>query len=196
MIVTDGLGFVRTAKRVREWIGQRHRYAHVVRVARFAAQLARAHGVDVDRARTAGLLHDLARLYSNERLLAECTAQAIPIDDFERRHPIVLHAPLGAAIARDEFEIDDDLVLDAIRRHTVAAAVMTPLDCIVFLADGLEPGREFHDRAAMADLALRDLDAAMRTTLHATVAYLRGRELEPAPQSLAALALFAREAHA
>jgi predicted HD superfamily hydrolase involved in NAD metabolism len=120
----------------------------------------------------------------------------MPIDDFERRHPLVLHARLGAEIARDEFHIDDERVLDAIRRHTVAGTAMTPLDCVVFLADGLEPGRDFHDRAIMADLALRDLNAAMRTTLHSTTAYLRGRGLEPAPQSLAALALFAREAHA
>ncbi len=191
----DGVAFVRTARRVREHLAQEHRFAHTLGVARTAERLAAAHGEDTARARTAGLLHDLARLYSSERLLAECSARGMAIDAFERENPIVLHARLGAELARDDFGIDDEAILSAIRKHTVAAATMSPLDAVLYLADGLEPGRDFADRAGFLDLAFRDLDAAMRSVLTASLAYLRARDLTAAPQTLAALATYAREPH-
>jgi predicted HD superfamily hydrolase involved in NAD metabolism len=177
---------VRTARAVRETLAQRHRYAHVLRVARFAERLARAHALDTEAARTAALLHDLARLYSEERLLRESAERGLAIDDFERAHPVVLHARLGAELARERFGVEDESVLSAIRKHTLADAVMSPLDAVVYLADGLEPGREFPERAELAVLAERDLDAAMRGVLASSIAYLRGRGLPVAPQTRAA----------
>jgi predicted HD superfamily hydrolase involved in NAD metabolism len=171
---------------VREALDQRHRYAHTVRVARMAARLARAHGADPRRARLAAMLHDLARLYSAERLLRECAERGMPVDAFERAHPVVLHARLGAELARERFGVEDESVLSAIRKHTLADPVMSPLDEIVFLADGLEPGRDFADRAELAELAFRDLSAAMRAVLASSVLYLRRSGLAIAPQTRAA----------
>ncbi len=190
------MGFVRAARAVRGALDQRHRYAHVLRVARMAAQLARAHGVDPSRARAAGMLHDLARLYPADRLLRECTERGLAIDAFERAHPIVLHARLGAELARERFGVDDPGVLSAIRKHTLADAVMSPLDKVVYLADGLEPGRDFIDRAALSALAFRDLDAAMRAVVASSIAYLRERGLAVAPQTLAAAESSGGGAHA
>ncbi|HEY4438913.1 MAG TPA: bis(5'-nucleosyl)-tetraphosphatase (symmetrical) YqeK [Candidatus Elarobacter sp.] len=163
---------------------------HSVRVARLAARLARAHGLDPNPAREAAMLHDLARLYSGERLLREAADRGIPIGDFERANPIVLHAPLGAALARERFGIDDERVLSAIRKHTVADAVMGPLDAVVFLADGLEPGRDYPERAALAALAERDLAGAMRAVLASSMAYLNRRGVPIAPQTIAAAAAY------
>jgi predicted HD superfamily hydrolase involved in NAD metabolism len=170
---------------VRERLGQRHRNAHVLRVARLAARLARAHGLDPDRARHAAMLHDLARLWSDERLLEGAAKRGIGIGAFERENPIVLHAPLGAELAREEFGVNDEGVLSAIRKHTVADAVMEPLDAVVYLADGLEPGRDFPERAALADLALVDLDAALAAVIASSLRYLESRGLAAAPQTLA-----------
>ncbi|GAC1304789.1 MAG: bis(5'-nucleosyl)-tetraphosphatase (symmetrical) YqeK [Vulcanimicrobiaceae bacterium] len=185
-----GSRFARLTHEVRAQIGGAHRYAHSVRVARFAGRLARRHGEDATRARLAGLLHDIARLYDVPRLLAECAARGLTLDAFETRNPIVMHARLGAALARERFGIDDAGVLDAIARHTVAAPVMSGLDAVLFLADALEPGRTFADRAAYAELAFVDLEGAMTAVLSSTVDYLKRRELEVAPQTLAALATY------
>lgn len=192
--MTPGLAYVAAAKRVRSELGQLHRYAHVVRVARFAERLAVAHGEDTRKARAAGLYHDLARLYSNERLVAECRSRAMPIDAFESENPIVLHARLGAELARERFGITDEEVLSAIRKHTVAAPEMSRLDTIVYLADALEPGRVYPDRAAYAEIALHDLDAAMRHVLGSTIVYLQSRGLTVASQTLAAQDFFALRA--
>ncbi len=172
---------------MRERLGQRHRSAHVLRVARLAARLARAHGLDPDRARLAAMLHDLARLWSEGRLLEEADRRGIAVGAFERANPIVLHAVVGAELARDEFGVTDEGVLSAIRKHTVADAVMEPLDAVVYLADGLEPGRDFPERAALAELALVDLDAALAAVIASSVRYLKSRGLEAAPQTLAAV---------
>ena len=182
--------FAELTRAVRARIDGDHRYGHTLRVARFAVRLAQAHGVDPDRARLAAMLHDIARLYGIPRLLAECAARDLEIDAFEARNPLVLHARLGAEIARAEFGVDDSGVLSAIARHTVAAADMSALDAVVYLADGLEPGRRFADRAGYAELAMRDLEGGMRAVLASTVAYLGQRNLEISPQTLAALATY------
>ncbi len=190
MIVRDGITFVRTARRVCTDLGQRHRYAHVLRVTRLAVQIARAHHLDTARALTAGLLHDLARLYTGAELIEACEARHLAIDAFERANPIVLHARLGAELARERYGVDDPAALSAMRKHTVAAAEMSPLDCAVYLADALEPGRDFAERAALARLAFKDLDRAMLAVLRLSAAHLRENGLTVAAQTLAALSVF------
>ncbi|MDP9025292.1 MAG: bis(5'-nucleosyl)-tetraphosphatase (symmetrical) YqeK [Candidatus Eremiobacteraeota bacterium] len=178
------------AQRVRAHLEQSHRYAHVVRVARCAELLAQHHGLDSRKAQLAGMLHDLARLYSTSRLIAECEARHMTIDAFERQNPIVLHARLGASIAQEAFGVHDLEILSAIEKHTVGAPNMSPLDCVLYLADGLEPGRSFPDRKALWELAKIDLSGAMSATLANTVRYLEAKGLPVSPQTAAAAAVF------
>jgi predicted HD superfamily hydrolase involved in NAD metabolism len=185
--------FGELARAVRAYVDLEDRYAHVVRVARTAERLAFAHGEPPARARLAGMLHDLARLYPPERLLEECTARKMAIDAFERANPIVLHARLSAELARERFGVADEGVLSAIRMHTVAAPGMSRLDKILYLADALEPGRTYPERASLLALAFADPDAALRGVLRSTLGYLRARGLHPAPGTLAALAELERE---
>jgi predicted HD superfamily hydrolase involved in NAD metabolism len=182
--------YTELSRAVRTHLDQDHRYRHCVRVARSADILAQLHGVDPAKARLAAMLHDLARLYSTSQLVEECERRAIPIGNFERRNPIVLHAPLGAALARERFDVYDPDVLSAIAKHTLGAAEMSPLDCVLYLADSLEPGRDFANRQAIWDLAKRDLHAAMSSTIADTLVYLSAQGREPAPQTLAMQRVF------
>lgn len=186
-----GLEFVRLAAAVRETIGQRHRFTHTLGVARLARRLALRNGTDPDQALVAGMLHDLARLWPAERLLAECERRGMRIDAFERSNPTVLHARVGAELAAERFGVGDESVLSAIRAHTLGSGSMTKLDVIVYLADALEPGRDFDERAELEKLALADLDAAMRATLSSAVAYNVAQGRRVAPATSAALELFA-----
>lgn len=175
---------------MRAQLGQDHRYEHSVRVARCADVLAQLHGLDAGKARQAGMLHDLARLYPPERLVAECTARGMAIGEFERAHPVVLHARLGAAIARERFGVCDDAVLSAIEKHTTAAGEMSGLDCAVYLADSLEPARNFPARSELWELACRDLRAAMRGAILHAVEHVGKEGGSIAPQTLAAARAF------
>lgn len=136
------------------------------------------------------MLHDLARLYPMDRLVAECEMRQMTIDPFERKNPIVLHARLGAHIAQEAFAVHDPEILSAIEKHTVGAARMSGLDCVVYLADGLEPGRTFPERKQLWALAQQDLDRAMYATLTHTVRYLEAKGLPVSPQTAAAAEAF------
>jgi predicted HD superfamily hydrolase involved in NAD metabolism len=188
-----GTEFIALGRRVHETIGQGHRYAHTLRVTRLATRLARHYGEDVERARLAGMLHDLARLYTPERLLSESAARGLSIDEFEREHPRVLHARLGAELARERFGVDDERVLSAIRNHTLGSGSMSRLDAVVYLADSLEPERDFAERAELEALAFRDINAAMHATLLSTTAYHGASGNAIAPATAAAIELFSEK---
>jgi predicted HD superfamily hydrolase involved in NAD metabolism len=145
------------------------------------------HGLDARKARIAGLLHDVARLYPAERTIEECAVRGIEISPVERESPVLLHATLGAEIARERFGVSDPDVLSAIRKHTSADATMSPLDCAVYLADSLEPQRRFPERDRLWKLAQRDLGAAMAATLQTTLGYIKSRGLTVLPQTIEAL---------
>jgi predicted HD superfamily hydrolase involved in NAD metabolism len=163
--MTAPIDFAELERRLHEHLDQGHRYEHSLRVAACAVELAQRHGVDAEKARLAGLLHDLARLYSAEQLILEAEARAMPVSPFEREKPTLLHAAVGAALARERFGVDDPAVLSAIAKHTRGAAEMSPLDCVVYLADSLEPARTFAERAELWEYALRDLAGATRETM-------------------------------
>lgn len=136
------------------------------------------------------MLHDLARLYTPARLIDECEMRQMPIDAFARNHPIVLHAPLSARIAEESFGVHDVEVLSAISKHTIADAVMSPLDCVLYLADGLEPGREFNDRLEIWERAERDLALGMKAMLESSMRFLAKKGLPLAPETAAAARTF------
>lgn len=130
--------------RVVRWL-QKHvpvsRLEHILRVEQMAIELAIQHQLDPARAAQAGLMHDLAKFFKPQRLLQMAQAEGLTLDPVDIANPHLLHAVVGAIVARDEFGIQDEAVLDAIRDHTLGCPGMSELSCVVFLADSLEPGR-------------------------------------------------------
>jgi predicted HD superfamily hydrolase involved in NAD metabolism len=117
------------------------RIQHILRVETYAAELALQHGLDAAQAAQAGLLHDLAKYFSPDRLLAMAQAEALPMDAVLMAEPRLLHADVSAIVARDVFQVQNPAILDAVRNHTLGQPQMHPMSCVVFLADSLEPGR-------------------------------------------------------
>lgn len=129
------------------------RYRHSLGVAETAAELAARFGTDIEQARLAGLLHDCAREFSNDSLLEEAEHRGLAIGEVERAMPLLLHAPLGALLVREIYGVEDAAICQAIARHTVGAAGMTPLDKIVWYADMIEPGRDYPQVERLRKLA-------------------------------------------
>ncbi len=117
------------------------RLRHVIRVEKMAIELATKHRLDAEKAAQAGLMHDLAKFFKSDRLLTMAREDGILLDPVDEANPHLLHAEVGAIVARDEFGIRDEEVLDAIRNHTLGKPDMSLISCVVYLADGLEPGR-------------------------------------------------------
>jgi predicted HD superfamily hydrolase involved in NAD metabolism len=129
-------------------------------VAAAAAALARRFGVDEDDAGLAGLLHDYARDEDDLRLLALAEELGVPVTPFESEHPNLLHARVGAALARRDLPGIGEAVLSAVEVHTVGALPMSDLDRVVYLADMIEPARAYEGveelRAACESLPLAE----------------------------------------
>ncbi len=131
-------------KEILDWLSNHvpeSRVEHVLRVEAMAVDLAQQHGLSTHKAAQAGLMHDLAKYFPAEKLLAIATSNNIEIDFVFEANPHLLHADISAIVARDEFGIDDPDILEAIANHTLGRPSMDGLSCVVFLADGLEPGR-------------------------------------------------------
>lgn len=140
------------------------RLRHILSVETYARELALHYGLDVERAAWAGFLHDLAKYVPDADLLAAMQAEpGFDPDPVDLANPHLLHADVGALIARDRFHISDPDCLDAIRNHTLGRPAMSDLSCVVFLADALEPYRGKSD-------TLQQLRRAARTHLYDAVA--------------------------
>jgi predicted HD superfamily hydrolase involved in NAD metabolism len=156
------------------------RRAHVLRVAAEAVELARRFGASVEMAELAGLLHDYCRELGDEEMLALAARHGVPYGPVEARRPKhILHGPVAAAELAGRVPPE---VAQAIARHTVGAAGMTVLDKCVYLADFLEPGRDFPGVEEVRFLARRSLDEAIAASSRMTLLDLigRGRGVVPA----------------
>lgn len=172
-------------QQVLNWLGDavpEKRLHHILRVEAMAVDLAQHHQLDVDAARLAGLMHDLAKCFPPEELLGWARAEGWTLDPTERQSPHLLHAPVGALVARDTFGIDDPRILAAIANHTLGAPDMDALSCVVYLADSLEPGRgddaQLHH---LRQLCYEDLSTAVYETCVVSLKHLlqTGRLIHP-----------------
>jgi len=158
----------------------------VLGVARTAERLARRYGVSTRKARVAAMLHDIARMWTKDQLLDYARRNDMAISAAERDAPVLLHARIGAHIARQQYKVNDPQMLLAIERHTVAVPGMSDLEKILYIADTIEPSRTFPQRAALAAAADRSLDEGLLACVKASMEYLAacGIPISPPTQTL------------
>jgi len=145
------------------------RLLHSLSVADEAVRLAKLYGADPDRAYAAGLLHDITKQESYENQLRLCADFDIILSNLERKTPKLLHAITGEQVARRELGVTDAVVLDAIRYHTTAKPQMPLLTAILYLADYVEPLRQFEGVELVREVVYTDFDEALRRALDATI---------------------------
>lgn len=114
------------------------RYIHTLGTADCAKELAKQFKLNQDKAYLAGLLHDCAKCFPNEKLL-DIIHKHLDVEECEILNYKTLHAPVSAYIAETEFKITDKEILSAIRWHTLGKLDMTDFEKIVFIADKIEP---------------------------------------------------------
>ena len=150
------------------------RYEHSIRVFETALQMAKHYHADEQKVALAALLHDCGRQVPKEESVDKARELGIPVDPVEEAQPILLHAKLGVYYAIRKYGIDADNkeVLDAIRYHSTGTADMTDTAKIVFLADLIEPGRDFEGVEAIREASFRDLDRGMFLSYDNTIRYL------------------------
>ena len=153
------------------------RIAHVVGCETEAVLLAKTWGEDPDTAATAGILHDITKKFRGAEQLKLCEKYGIVYDKAEEMNPTILHARSGAAMARELFHVSDEIA-GAIRWHTTGRPDMTTLEKILYLADFIEPTRDFPGLSELRQLAYRDLNGAMALALSLCMGDLRRRKID------------------
>ena len=157
------------------------RVRHIRGTEEEAVRLAKRWGADETHARRAGILHDCTKYLELEEQLALCERYGVELDELEHRAVKLLHSKTGACIARHVFGEPDE-VFHAIFWHTTAKENMTTLEKILYVADYMEPNRDFDGVERLRQLAYSDLDAALLLGVETTIQEMKDRRL-PVHQS-------------
>lgn len=165
------------------------RIAHVSGCEQEAVRLAKRWGADVDEARTAGILHDITKKWRLDEQLKTCREYGIILDNMEQKESKLLHSKTGAEIAKREFGVSDS-VYDAILWHTTGRAGMALLEKIIYIADYIEPNRDFTDLTQLRRLAYENIDEAMLLGLNMSIEDMKLRGITPHYRSIEAIKWF------
>lgn len=108
-----------------------------------------------------------------------CEKYNLEISEIERKNPSLLHAKLGAYLAKDKYDIEDEEILMAIRSHTTGRPGMSLLEKIVYIADYMEPGRkELPNMMDVRHLAFEDIDKCLYRILRDSLVYLKAQDMQ------------------
>lgn len=163
------------------------RYQHSKGVRETGAALARTHGLPMQKAGVAGILHDNAKCMELSRLQTIARQFHITRDPLTLSSNALLHGPVGAHIARMRYHIVDQHILNAIRYHTTGRAGMEGLELCIFVADAIEPNRDYPGVEIIRAQAQEDLRKAAYTSLAGTQQFLRIKGSQESPLSLQAM---------
>lgn len=148
-----------------------HRYLHTIGVMETAIKLANRYGEDEKKAETAAIFHDYAKFRPKEEMkriiIKENMSSDLLLFDAE-----LWHAPVGAYLVEQEVGITDLDILSAIKYHTSGRVNMTLLEKIIYLADYIEPGRNFPGVDEVREVAEVDLDLAIIMAIRNTISFL------------------------
>lgn len=150
-------------EQIREYIENNlssKRYRHSVSVAEEAKKLAEKYNSCVDKAYFAGLAHDMAKEIEEEKIIL--LLKKFGREDLAERYPYpLIHGPVSALILKNDFGIDDEEILDAVWFHTTGKENMPLLSKIIYLADFIEPNRNFEGVEKVRKLAYSNIDKAI-----------------------------------
>ncbi|GIN60386.1 hypothetical protein J27TS8_03790 [Robertmurraya siralis] len=158
---------------VREHLTE-HRYQHTIGVMETAILLARQYGADEKKAEIAAIFHDYAKFRPKEEMKQIILAEKMAPDLLQYNSEL-WHAPVGAFLVEKEVGIADMEILNAIKYHTSGRVGMSILEKIIYLADYIEPGRQFPEVEEVRELAKKDLQLALIKAVQNTISFLMNK---------------------
>ncbi|MBR2902930.1 MAG: bis(5'-nucleosyl)-tetraphosphatase (symmetrical) YqeK [Clostridia bacterium] len=160
------------------------RFTHSLNVMELCGQLAPRYGIDRDKALTAGLLHDCAKYIDGEQMVAICIDRGYQPDAIQMQATHLLHPIVGSFIAREEFGVEDEDILNAIANHTCGRPGMSDLELLVFSADYCEVGRTHGDAVVAREVLGRNLQRAALHILDNVIRYNQAKGVTVHPASI------------
>ncbi|HEL1591995.1 TPA: bis(5'-nucleosyl)-tetraphosphatase (symmetrical) YqeK [Streptococcus suis] len=159
------------------------RFQHVLGVEQAALALADRYGCDPKKASLAALLHDYAKEVEDQVFL-DLIAKYDLDKDLLNWDNNIWHGVVGAYKIAEDFGLKDEEIFQAIQRHTVGAGQMTLLDKVLYVADYIEPNRDFPGVDEARRIAKESLDKAVAYETAQTISYLAKKGIPIYPQTL------------
>ncbi|MGR3741606.1 bis(5'-nucleosyl)-tetraphosphatase (symmetrical) YqeK [Companilactobacillus sp. DQM5] len=160
-----------------------NRFNHCLRVEKKSKELAIRFNANITRAGISGLLHDYCKQMPKEKFI-EAVKKFNLDEDLLNYGNGIWHGSIGADIIREELDVNDEIILNAIRKHTIADPYMTDIDKIVFIADFIEDARDFPEVDMARKIAEKSLDDAVSFELKHTLEYLINNNKKIYPKML------------
>lgn len=157
------------------------RWQHIMGVYETALKLAQIFGADQEKTGQAALLHDYGKTLNDQQILAQAAQYGLTLDENDYQTPELLHGPIGAKMVAQELGIKDPEILQSISAHTLGNEQMSKIDKIIFLADMIEPNRNYPGLDTLRATVFTDLDRGLLMGFDRTLEYLKstGRTIHP-----------------
>ncbi len=162
------------------------RFIHSVNVANQAEELAKRFGADPNKAKIAGILHDITKQDNSSEQLQTIINGGIILTNVEKCSPNLYHAISGSVYIRQNLGVNDEDIIHAVRYHTTGRAGMSLLEKIIYLADLTSADRDYPDVDRMRRIVRQDLDEGMRESLRFIIPDLIERKLLLHPDTIEA----------
>ena len=144
------------------------RFYHSVCVMNRAIEYAKIYGEDIEKAKIAGILHDIAKEVPKEERILNAEKYGVKLDKIEKNSTGLIHSKVAAKIAESELELGEE-ICNAIAYHTTGRENMTMLEKIIYIADYTSEDRKYEDTMYLYELAKKDIDAAIIYGLKKTI---------------------------
>lgn len=151
---------------------KKSRFVHTQGVVATAVKLAKIHGTDEKSAALAALLHDYGKHLKRDELLRYAKEFGISLNEVTKNSVSLLHGEVGAELVCKELDICDEDILNAIRYHTYGRVGMSQLEKIIYIADAIEPGRDYPGVETLRKLAQKDLDGALKKSISDSIQFV------------------------
>lgn len=161
------------------------RFYHSECVVERCIEYAKIYGIDVEKAKIAGIAHDVAKEIPKEKQIEVAESYGIKLDEIEKKQIPLIHAKLGAEISKREFGCSDD-ICEAIKWHTTGKENMSILEKIVFMADATGRDRTWGNTEELHNLARENLEEAMIELMKECIIDVIGHGLLAHPKSIEA----------
>lgn len=154
-----------------------NRYIHVLGVVDTAIRLAKINEVDEKKAEIAALAHDIAKNMTIYELKEIIDKNNIELSYDEEKNQEIWHSIVGPIVAKEVFKIEDEEILSAMRWHTTGKENMSKLDKVIYMADMIEPNRNFPGVDVLRRETFKDLDNGVLKGLNHTIKYLLNKDV-------------------
>lgn len=147
-------------------------YNHTLRVAKTARKLAKLNNIDEDMAEVAGLAHDIAKNMTKDEMKKVMFENNIILSELEEKINNLWHGMIAPIIAKEKLGIKDEEILNSLRYHTTGKENMTKLEKIIYIADMIEPKRNFDGLEEIRNKTFNNLDDGVLAGLTHTMKFL------------------------